>query len=199
MGCTTSKSDIQLGSIKAWDYKVDGKAKSVSEEELQTLRKKFWESRTGGKAEIWNVLHECCDLVLNSDIDAANDSLRLHGLTVISGDLCVVKDKDGFVYNIERYCFSTPRNVELKLTLPTSETQNHRFRFRIGAPFLDEEREIVFVFEKKGQHEADITPKEHSPENHCYYNTYHFTDDLTTITEAQVHQKLVDTIQNVES
>lgn len=39
MGCTTSKSDIQLGSIKAWDYKVDGKAKSVSEEELQTLRK----------------------------------------------------------------------------------------------------------------------------------------------------------------
>ena len=55
------------------------------------------------------------------------------------------------------------------------------------------------MFEKKGQHEADITPKEHSPENHCYYNTYHFTDDLTTITEAQVHQKLVDTIQNVES
>ena len=39
MGCTTSKSDIQLGSIKAWDYKVDGKAKSISEEELQTLRK----------------------------------------------------------------------------------------------------------------------------------------------------------------
>ena len=54
------------------------------------------------------------------DIDAANDSLRLHGLTVISGDLCVVKDKDGFIYNIERYCFSTPRNVELKLTLPST-------------------------------------------------------------------------------
>ena len=63
-----------------------------------------------------------CSSVLDyclGDIDAANDSLRLHGLTVISGDLCVVKDKDGFIYNIERYCFSTPRNVELKLTLPS--------------------------------------------------------------------------------
>lgn len=39
MGCTTSKSDIQLGSIKSWEYKVNGKAKSISEEELQTLRK----------------------------------------------------------------------------------------------------------------------------------------------------------------
>ena len=62
-----------------------------------------------------SVLHYCI-----GDIDSANDSLRLHGLTVISGDLCVVKDKDGFVYNIERYCFSTPRNVELKLTLPSN-------------------------------------------------------------------------------
>lgn len=55
------------------------------------------------------------------------------------------------------------------------------------------------MFEKEGHHEADITPKEHSPENHCYYHTYHFTDDLSTITEAQVHQKLVETIQNVDS
>lgn len=54
------------------------------------------------------------------------------------------------------------------------------------------------MFEKEGHHEADITPKEHSPENHCYYHTYHFTDDLSTITEAQVHQKLVETIQNVD-
>lgn len=58
----------------------------------------------------------CDDL---DDIDAANDSLRLNELTVISGDLCVVKDKDGNIYNIERYCFSTPSNIELQLSLPS--------------------------------------------------------------------------------
>ena len=65
------------------------------------------------------------------DIDAANESLRLNGLTVISGDLCVVKDKDGFVYNIERYCFSTPRNVELKLNLPSNQS-NYSSHRRVG-------------------------------------------------------------------
>ena len=30
MGCTTSKSDIQLGSIKAWDYNLIWEAKSIS-------------------------------------------------------------------------------------------------------------------------------------------------------------------------
>ena len=62
---------------------------------------------------------------------------------------------------------------------------------------MDEEREIVFVFEKEGEHEKDITPKEHSPENHRYFHTYHFHDNLATITERQVHDRLVETIQNV--
>ena len=39
MGCITSKSEEQLGAIKPWDYKVNGEKKTITEEELQNLRK----------------------------------------------------------------------------------------------------------------------------------------------------------------
>ena len=39
MGCITSKSEAQLGAIKPWDYKVNGEKKTITEEELQNLRK----------------------------------------------------------------------------------------------------------------------------------------------------------------
>lgn len=42
-----------------------------------------------------------------------------------------------------------------------------------------------------------MVPKEHSPENHLYFHTYHFQDDLNTITEKQVHDKMLSTIENV--
>ena len=70
----------------------------------------------------------------------------------------------------------------------------------ISQSFLDEEREIIFVFDKKGQEEdKDEIPQEHSPENHIFFNTYHYKDDLNTITEMEVRNRVIEVIKNVRS
>ena len=56
---------------------------------------------------------------------------------------------------------------------------------------------MIFVFDDKANPEAIDTPKEHSPENHIFFHTYHYSDDLNTITEEQVRNKLLEVIQNV--
>ena len=42
-----------------------------------------------------------------------------------------------------------------------------------------------------------MTLEEHSPENHIFYHTYHFSEDLETITEEEVQQKVFEVICNV--
>lgn len=72
------------------------------------------------------------------------------------------------------------------------------FQLAYEQSFLDEEREIVFVFDKDDADAAnEEKPKEHSPENHMYYHTYHFKDNLETITELQVREKVLEVIRNV--
>lgn len=57
---------------------------------------------------------------------------------------------------------------------------------------------IIFVFDKDDADAVDEEkPKEHSPENHMYYHTYHFKDNLETITELQVREKVLEVIRNV--
>ena len=84
---------------------------------------------------------------------------------------------------------------------------NNKVRFRVGAvvavvlfhlqSFLDEEREIIFIFDGTMKPEEDVIPQEHSPENHIFYHTYHFSDNLETITEEEVQQKVFEVIRNV--
>lgn len=63
---------------------------------------------------------------------------------------------------------------------------------------MDEEREVVYIFDQGDvKEDADVLPKEHSPENHLYFHTYHFHDNLNTITEKQIHDKMLNTIENV--
>ena len=70
-----------------------------------------------------------------------------HGITVVSGDLSLVRDRNGTVYKIEKYCYSKPRNLITEGTEGTAETgtclsassppetkeENNKFRFRVGA------------------------------------------------------------------
>ena len=56
---------------------------------------------------------------------------------------------------------------------------------------------MIFVFDDKAHPEAIDTPKEHSPENHIFFHTYHYSDDLNTITEEQVRNNMLEVIQNV--
>ena len=44
-------------------------------------------------------------------LDSANALLQKHGITVVSGDLSLVRDRTGNVYRIEKYCYSTPSNL----------------------------------------------------------------------------------------
>ena len=58
---------------------------------------------------------------------------------------------------------------------------------------------MIFVFDDQAHPETIDTPKEHSPENHIFFHTYHYSDDLNTITEEQVRDKMIEVIQNVGS
>ena len=79
-------------------------------------------------------------------LDSANALLQKHGITVVSGDLSLVRDRAGNVYRIEKYCYSTPRNMKSAATEESvagrsmdpashvaNETENNKFRFRVGA------------------------------------------------------------------
>lgn len=79
-------------------------------------------------------------------LDSANAILQKHGITVVSGDLSLVRDRTGNVYRIEKYCYSTPRNMKSAATEESvactalhaasciaNETENNKFRFRVGA------------------------------------------------------------------
>ncbi|OAO16980.1 Ubiquitin domain-containing protein [Blastocystis sp. ATCC 50177/Nand II] len=200
MGCTVSKAESQLGAIEPWDYAVEGKTVAIDEEELKKIRNDFWQNNAQGDATVWDSLHTCCNDVLEGKLDSANALLQKHGITVVSGDLSLVRDRTGNVYRIEKYCYSTPRNMKSVATeesVATNEMENNKFRFRVGASFLDEEREVIYIFDKgDAKEDSDVVPKEHSPENHLYFHTYHFQDDLNTITEKQVHDKMLSTIEN---
>lgn len=43
MGCSASRTDIQLGGIQKWEYVENGKKKALTTEELQNLRKVQYE------------------------------------------------------------------------------------------------------------------------------------------------------------
>lgn len=58
---------------------------------------------------------------------------------------------------------------------------------------------MIYVFDKGDEKEADDVPKDHSPEKHLYFHTYHFKDDLKTVTERQTHDMMLNTIMNVHS
>ena len=79
-------------------------------------------------------------------LDSANALLQKHGITVVSGDLSLVRDRTGNVYRIEKYCYSTPRNMKSAATEESvasrsldpashvaNEMENNKFRFRVGA------------------------------------------------------------------
>ncbi|KAK8797929.1 hypothetical protein WA171_005458 [Blastocystis sp. BT1] len=199
MGCSASRTDIQLGGIQKWEYVENGKKKALTTEELQNLRKSFWEKDHEGDPEIWKVLKECCEAVLEGNFDKANTLLNSHDIVVISGELNYVTTKDGVRYMIEKYCYSKPSNMVSETSednhIMVDET-NNKFRFRVGASFLDEEREIIFIFDGTMKPEEDVIPQEHSPENHIFYHTYHFSDNLETITEEEVQQKVFEVIRN---
>ena len=42
MGCSASRTEIQLGGIQKWEYVENGKKKALTMEELQNLRKVYY-------------------------------------------------------------------------------------------------------------------------------------------------------------
>ncbi|KAK8796697.1 hypothetical protein WA588_000825, partial [Blastocystis sp. NMH] len=200
MGCGASKTEFQLKGIQKWEYTENGVKKTLTKNDLERLRKEFWEKEHEGNPAVWAVLKKCCEEVLNGNFEKANHILFSNDLTLVSGELNSVADANGVTYTVEKYCYSNPSNMETDIAEGGVEGAdakgNNKFRFRVGASFLDEEREVIFVFDDKAHPEAIDTPKEHSPENHIFFHTYHYSDDLNTITEEQVRNKMLEVIQN---
>ena len=55
-------------------------------------------------------------------LERANALLQEHGITVVSGNLSLVRDRNGTVYKIEKYCYSKPRNLVTEGNEGTAET-----------------------------------------------------------------------------
>lgn len=107
---------------------------------------------------MWAALKRCCEEVLNGwdrlcvchvigDFEGANHILFSNDLTLVSGELDSIVDASGMKYTVEKYCYSTPSNMEGAATeggsrfgvsigciVESADAKgNNKFRFRVGA------------------------------------------------------------------
>jgi hypothetical protein len=92
-------------------WAVDGAPLSVSS--LQLKRATFWETAVAGSGRrmVWENLKVVAEAMLAGDIPLANSVLEAADLRVPHGDLSVVYDALGQLYQLPRYVYSTPTNV----------------------------------------------------------------------------------------
>ena len=80
----------------------------VSREGLDLKRDEFWTTRVTGREEIWGAIKLASELLINNDVDMANQILLAAEVTTPSGTLAVCYDRLGNKYEVEAYCYSNP-------------------------------------------------------------------------------------------
>lgn len=91
-------------------WAADGAPLSVSG--LAMKRQTFWESApTSGRRVVWENLKVVAEAMLQGDLGLANSVLEAADLRVPHGDLSVVFDALGQLYQLPRYVYSTPTNL----------------------------------------------------------------------------------------
>lgn len=80
----------------------------VSKEGLDLKRDEFWTTRVTGREEIWGAIKLASELLINNDVDMANQILLAAEVTTPSGTLAVCYDRLGNKYEVEAYCYSNP-------------------------------------------------------------------------------------------
>ena len=80
----------------------------VSREGLALKRDEFWTTRVTGREEIWGAIKLASELLINNDVDMANQILLAAEVTTPQGTLAVCYDRLGNKYEVEAYCYSNP-------------------------------------------------------------------------------------------
>ena len=138
MGCTVSKTDIQVGITRPWVYCDNGQQIDLTKEELKMKRevgfflylqyyRNFGRTLMQGKKKFvmsYRNVVQICSLVCKIDItlflgnvEEVNEILSKLKITVISGELSLVKDEEGNTYSIEKFCYSNPSNLKIEESL----------------------------------------------------------------------------------
>jgi hypothetical protein len=88
-------------------------SETVSITSLSNKRATFWETApaSGGQRTVWDNLKMCAEVMVNGDMELASSLLAAADLRVPHGDLSVVYDSQGRLYEVPRYAYSNPSNL----------------------------------------------------------------------------------------
>ena len=78
----------------------------LSKHDLDKWRKEFWETRTSGSRQIWNLLQSAC----SEDPETANALVLAAGLQMPQNSLTLVIDERGVYYRIPICVINDPLN-----------------------------------------------------------------------------------------
>ncbi|KAK8800729.1 hypothetical protein WA158_000054 [Blastocystis sp. Blastoise] len=147
MGCTASlpEGSSSLRREKPWSIEYPSGSKGLNENDLQQMRKEFWDNRVEGDLDKWASLKQVCELMLQNKYAEANSLFDELSLQIPNGDLSLCIDTSDFKYRIEKYCYSTPSNLleakyERQSEVKTNE--EHEFKVRVQCARMDEEMPI---------------------------------------------------------
>ncbi len=79
--------------------------------QLSNMRATFWEAQTSGRRVVFENLKVVSEALLQGDVPLANALLDAADIRVPNADLSVAYDSLGHLYQVPRYCYSTPTNV----------------------------------------------------------------------------------------
>lgn len=80
----------------------------LSKHDLDKWRKEFWETRTSGNRQIWNLLQSAC----SEDPETANALVLAAGLQMPQNSLTLVIDEQGVYYRIPICVINDPLNFD---------------------------------------------------------------------------------------
>ena len=92
--------------------RMKGYKSIVSKEELEKMRKAFWETRIEGDIQVWNYLKYLCELP-RSEEKNIKAMLQANEITPLLKCINVTYDKNGAVYEIPNYCINDPVEYDL--------------------------------------------------------------------------------------
>ena len=92
--------------------RMKGYKSIVSKDELEKMRKAFWETRIEGDLHVWNFLKNLCELPPGEEKNI-KAMLQANEITPLLKCINVTYDKNGAVYEIPNYCINDPVEYDL--------------------------------------------------------------------------------------
>lgn len=120
MGCVSSKGSLHTrtsgGDETGWDGQIRPidpweVSPAITTEQLNRLRKEFWETRVEGRPEMWQALRFAAEA---ESPELCNETLKAAGLRPANkrGTLATTYDERGAMYEVPMFALLAPANVD---------------------------------------------------------------------------------------